>query len=173
MFTQKASTFSTLIGSSLLSAGVVFVGVMPGQAASLSTSASCSGGSGSTCDSSITTEFLRKSLIDAFWSNTNPNLALGKDFTISNINPNTWTISEVTQGNVQFDFTEDFSNYFFNPEEDAGRGIGGDQDSDLLASNWETLTAPPPRRRVPEPTSILALGLIGGGMFLSRRRKNG
>lgn len=31
----------------------------------------------------------------------------------------------------------------------------------------------PPRARVPEPTSILALGLIGGGMFLSRRRQNG
>lgn len=28
-----------------------------------------------------------------------------------------------------------------------------------------------PPRRVPEPTSILALGLIGGGMFLSRRKK--
>ena len=28
-------------------------------------------------------------------------------------------------------------------------------------------------KRVPEPTSLLAIGLIGGGMFLSRRRQNG
>ena len=35
---------------------------------------------------------------------------------------------------------------------------------------YKDVVTPPPAR-VPEPTSILALGLIGGGMFLSRRKK--
>ncbi|NES66901.1 MAG: PEP-CTERM sorting domain-containing protein [Okeania sp. SIO2D1] len=245
MFTQKTSTVSTLIGSSILGAGVIFAAVMPAQAASLSTSASCPGDS--TCDGGINTnygytiELLQdtadasifywtltntstqtnpEALIDQFWFNTNSDLTLGTDFTISAINPNTWTISAVSQGNVKFDFTgdanspsdrlgngealsftidlndnlgttaESFSDYFFNAEEDAGQGIGGGQDvgqvavsfqqlgaggedSDLLTSNWEQLTTPPQPGRVPEPTSILALGLISGGMLLSRRRKNG
>ncbi len=252
MFTKKASTFSTLVGSSVLSAGVVFAAVMPAQAASLSTSASCSGGTSTTTgtatsicdvntdygysieldqdatDSSIfywtltntSTQTNPEALIDAFAFNTNPNLSLGTDFTISAINPNTWTINEITKGAIEFDFVgdantpsdrlgngqtlaftididnsfgttaEDFSNIFFTAEQSSGKGIGGGEDSgqvavsfqqlgaggedsDLLASNWQTLTTPPPPARVPEPTSVLALGLIGGGMFLSRRRKNG
>ncbi|MGD1806523.1 PEP-CTERM sorting domain-containing protein [Dapis sp. BLCC M126] len=160
-----------------------------------------------------------EALIDQFWFNTNPDLVLGTDFTISNINPNDWVVTQST-GGARFDYTgdttgqavgrlgngdtltftidiedglgttaEDFSSIFSTARQEAGKGIGGGNDegqvavsfqqlgaggggSDLLASNWQTFTAPPPPRRVPEPTSLFALGLIGGGMFLSSR-KNG
>ncbi len=135
LFTQKASTFSSLIGSSILSAGVVFAAVMPAQASSVlingytmepkQDATDVSKHFQSTNRSKQTNPEALEALIDQLLK-TSPDLTLGKDFTV-------------------------YAN----------------------SSTWETFTAPPQRRRVPEPTSLLALGLIGGAMFLSRRRQNG
>ncbi|NET46472.1 hypothetical protein [Okeania sp. SIO2B3] len=226
---QKTSIFSTLMGSSVLTTGLVVSSafIAPAtQAFTLTEDPACNvaaavfnpqyddckgayelaGGENDVTDggpNNIATQLLNND--DIF--GTEDWTFLGKDdgngtsfFTVNGINS--------TSGEIVFDtaaienvygptFTQNYdiavsfkaAKNFSIYQWDAGLGTNTiDWTTDGTATNKQGVTqglshasvyfrykeiVDPPRARVPESTSMLTLGLIGGRMFLSRRRKNG